>query len=233
MIGWILLGILLLLILLTFVLRLGVTACYDADGPWVKLRIGPKKVQVFPVRKDPEKKADKQKKKEEKQRKKEAKQAKKPPKPKRKPEIGGLLSMVWDLLPVVGEAAGTFRRKLQIDELVLKVSWAEEDPADTAIHYGRGWAVVEALLAFLEANFIVKKREVALYADFLSEEPRVYIRAGLSMTLAQLTAIGLKAGFKSLKILWNHRKSIFPAKKDTGTQEKKGETNHGKQASCE
>ena len=46
MIGKILLLILVLLVLLAFVLRLGVLACYDAAGPWVKIRLGPKLLQV-------------------------------------------------------------------------------------------------------------------------------------------------------------------------------------------
>ena len=42
MIGKILLLILVLLVLLAFVLRLGVLACYDAAGPWVKITLVPK-----------------------------------------------------------------------------------------------------------------------------------------------------------------------------------------------
>ena len=41
MIGWILLLVFLLLILLSFVLRLGVLAGYGQDGVFVRIRIGP------------------------------------------------------------------------------------------------------------------------------------------------------------------------------------------------
>lgn len=220
MIGWIFLAILLLLILLVFVFRLGVLACYDQEGPWVKVRVGPKYIQVFPVVKDPDKEAKNK-------RKQEALAAKEPV----KRDLGGLLEMVWDLLPVVRDAASRFRHKLQIDDLTIDVTWAEEDPADTGIHYGQGWAAIESILSFLEANFIIKNRQVALYVDFLTEEPRIYIRAGLSLTLAQLLGVALPAGVGAMKVLWNHRNTIKPARPKA--QEKKGEANHGKESSCQ
>ena len=64
MIGKILLLILVLLVLLAFVLRLGVLACYDAAGPWVKIRLGPKFLQVYPRKKDPDKEEKKKRKKQ-------------------------------------------------------------------------------------------------------------------------------------------------------------------------
>ena len=220
MIGWIFLAILLLLILLAFVFRLGVLACYDQEGPWVKVRVGPKYIQIFPVVKDPDKEA-----------KKKRKQEALAPKEPVKRDLGGLLEMVWDLLPVVRDAASRFRHKLQIDDLTIDVTWAEEDPADTGIHYGQGWAAIESILSFLEANFIIKNRQVALYVDFLTEEPRIYIRAGLSLTLAQLLGVALPAGVGAMKVLWNHRNTIKPARPKA--QEKKGEANHGKESSCQ
>ena len=110
---------------------------------------------------------------------------------------------------------------------------AQEDPADTGIRYGYAWAAAEALLSFLEANFIIKNRQVAVYVDFLEEKPRVYIRAGLSLTLAQILGIGLRTGVGAGKVLWRHRKTIIPPQEKTGALQKKGEANHGKQSSVE
>lgn len=236
-VGWIIfLVVLLLLILAACVLRLGVLACYDENGPWVKVKVGPKYVQVYPIVKDPDKEAKKQKKKEAKAAKKaakEAKKAQKPPKPKVKRPIGGLLDLVVDILPVVQKAAGALKHTLRIDDLTLDVTWAQEDPADTGIRYGYAWAAAEALLSFLEANFIIKNRQVAVYVDFLEEKPRVYIRAGLSLTLAQILGIGLRTGVGAGKVLWRHRKTIIPPQEKTGALQKKGEANHGKQSSVE
>lgn len=231
-VGWLIfLGVLLALVLLTNILRFGVLACYEKEGPWVKVRVGSKDIQVFPVKKDPDKEAEKQRKKEEKAAKKAAKEAKKPPAEREKRTVGGILDLVWDLLPLVQETAGRFRHKLRIDDLTIDVTWAEEDPADTGIHYGYGWAAAEALLSFLEANFIIKNRQVAVYVDFLSEKPRIYVRAGLSLTLAQILTIAVPAGVGGLKVLWHHRKTIKPPRKKPEAR-KKGEAIHGKESSC-
>lgn len=234
MIGWILLLVFLLLILLSFVLRLGVLAGYGQDGVFVKIRIGPGYVKVFPLKKDPDKAEKKKEKKERKKARKEARKAKKPPKPKKKLDPGGLLSMVWDLLPVLSDAASKFRKKLQIDDLELDLTWAADDPADAAIRYGQAWAAAETLLSFLENIFVIKKRRVTIDLDFYLEKPLIYLQAGFSLTLAQLTAIGTVAGIRGLKIFLQHRKSLFkpqdPAQ--TGVNETvKGELNHGKEPS--
>ena len=221
------------LVLLAFCFRLGVVAGYDQTGGWVKLRLGPKLISLYPVKKDPEKEAKKKEKKRQKAEKKAQKKAGKPPKEKPKPTLGGALDLALDLLPAVQEAAGKFRHALQIDDLTLELTWSEPDPADAAIHYGRAWGVVEALLAFVEANFVLKHRQVALYLDYELEKPRLYVRAGLSLTVAQLMGIGLPLGVAALKTLWNHRKQKKTAGAEDAVQETKGEANNGKESSCE
>lgn len=91
--------------------------------------------------------------------------------------MGGALDLALELLPQVKAAAGKFRRALRVDELCLRLTWGEPDPADAAIHYGRAWGIVEALLAFLEANFVLKHREVSLHLDYQIERPRLFVRA--------------------------------------------------------
>lgn len=213
-VGWlVVLTLLLLLVLAAVTLRLGVRVTYDAVGFRVQVRVGPRLVQVFPLVRDPDKEARKRRKKEANAAKKQARAEKKqaraarkqgnaptPPESK-KPNLGGLLSLVWELLPVVQEVLGRFRRKLRVDELTLSLTWAEDDPADTGIHYGYGWAVLETLLAFLEANVTIKHRDVALHVDFLAEKPRLFLQAGLSLTLAQLLALGFWATIHTGKIL--------------------------------
>ena len=142
--------------------------------------------------------------------------------------------MVWDLLPVVNEAAKKFGQKLQIDLLELDLTWAAEDPADAAIRYGDAWAVAETLLAFLENRFVIKERRVTINLDFYLEKPLIYLQAGFSLTPAQLTAIGAVAGVKAFKVFLAHRKTLFKPKDPAaaGVQDTvKGELNHGKEPS--
>lgn len=229
MTGWILLAVILLLALLSFVLRLGALAGYGQEGPFVNIRVGPGYVTVFPFKKDPVKAEKKKIKKA----KKEAKAAKKQPKPKKKLDIGGLLSMIWDLLPVVQDASKKFRDKVQIDKLDLNLTWGGDDPADAAIHYGYAWAAAETILDVLENCFLIKDRQVTVNLDFQLEKPRVYLQAGFSLTLAQWTAIGTAAAFHGLKVFLAHRKALFkqPDPAQSNAEPPKGELNHGKEPS--
>lgn len=233
MIGWILLLLLAVLVLLVCCLRLGAAAGYDETGGWVKLRLGPKWVTLYPRVQDPAKAAQAEEKKRRKAEKKARKQGDKPPKEPAKPTLGGALDLALELLPAIREAAGKFRRALEIDDLTLELTWGEPDPADAAIHYGRAWGVVEALLAFVEANFVLKHRQVALYLDYQLEKPRLYVRAALSLTAAQLLGIALPLGWAALKTLWNQRKQKKAAAAEPAARERKGEPNNGKESSCE
>lgn len=225
----IVLAVLLVLVLLAYFFRLGVTACYDQDGGWVKLRLGPWRILLYPRTEDPEK-AEKKRRKQEAKAAKKAGKEKKPAEPKKKPTLGGTLDLLCDLLPVIQTAAGKFRRALQIDTLAMTLTWGEEDPADAAIHYGYAWAVTERLLAFLEANFTIKQRQITINLDYQLEQPRLYVRAGLSLTAAQLVWIALPAGAGGLKILWNHRKNKKMAEHAADGRERN--VNHGKESSC-
>ena len=123
------------------------------------------------------------------------------------------------------------RRALRVDELCLRLTWGEPDPADAAIHYGRAWGIVEALLAFLEANFVLKHREVSLHLDYQIERPRLFVRASLSLTAAQLLGIVLPLGWAALKTLWKHRKQTAAA--GAAAHGRKGEPSNGKESSCQ
>ena len=138
MVGWILLLVVLALVLLACVLRLGVAAGYEEGGGWVKVHLGPKWVSLYPV---PQARTARRRKK---QRRKEAKaEATEDQKDREKFSLGGALDLALELLPQVKAAAGKFRRALRVDELCLRLTWGEPDPADAAIHYGRAWGIVE------------------------------------------------------------------------------------------
>ena len=145
--------------------------------------------------------------------------------------MGGALDLALELLPQVKAAAGKFRRALRVDELCLRLTWGEPDPADAAIHYGRAWGIVEALLAFLEANFVLKHREVSLHLDYQIERPRLFVRASLSLTAAQLLGIVLPLGWAALKTVWKHRKQTAAA--GAAAHGRKGEPSNGKESSCQ
>lgn len=198
---WITLGIFFLLA----ILPLGISVHFNADGPLVKLILGPAKLQIVPGKK----KAPKEKKEKPKKEKKTRKAAK--PKPKQvgadappaapKPEKKEQGGSVLDFLPLVKtlfDFLGDFRRKLRINNFYLKLIMAGGDPYDLAMNYGRAWAAAGNLLPKLEQWFVIKKRDIEVECDFVADKTTVIAHMDLSITLGRLLAAVLKFAWKAL-----------------------------------
>jgi hypothetical protein len=197
---WITLGILFLLA----ILPLGVSIHYNADGPVVKIILGPIKLTVVPAKKNP----PKEKKEKPKKEKKPKKKAEKPkqvgadappsePKPATKEKGGSIL----DFLPLVKtlfDFLGDFRRKLRIDNLQLKLIMAGGDPYNLAMNYGKAWAAVGNLLPKLEQWFVIRKRDIEVECDFVESKTTIIAHMDLTITVGRLLAAVLKFAFKAL-----------------------------------
>ena len=133
MIGWIILAAVVLLFVVISLIRLGGRAKYDADGFYAYVLVGPAKIQLYPAKPRDKENPKKEKPKKEKQKKEKPKKAE----TDSGEEKPGTLGRVLKLLPVVGEAAGSLKRKIRIDHLVLTVIWGAED-ASAAVLEGDG-----------------------------------------------------------------------------------------------
>lgn len=198
---WITLGILFLLA----ILPLGVSIHYNADGPVIKIILGPLKLQVVPGKKKPPKEKKEKPKKEPKPKKKPEKPAKQvgadapPPEPKpEKKEQGGSILDFLPLVKTVFEFLGDFRRKLRIDNLQLKLIMAGGDPYNLAMNYGKAWAALGNLLPKLEQWFVIKKRDIEVECDFVATEMTVIAHLDLTITLGRILAAVFKFAFKAL-----------------------------------
>ena len=199
---WITFGILFLLA----ILPLGVSIHYNADGPVIKIILGPLKLQVVPAKKKPPKEKKEKPKKEPKPKKKPEKPPKQvgadapPPEPKpgEAEEKGGSVLDFLPLVKTVFEFLGDFRRKLRIDNLQLKLIMAGGDPYNLAMNYGRAWAAVGNLLPKLEQWFVIKKRDIEVACDFVATEMTVIAHLDLTITLGRILAAVFKFAFKAL-----------------------------------
>ena len=200
---WITLGILTLLALLP----LGIRVCYDADGPLVKIVLGPIKLTVFtrPKKEPKPKKEKKQKTRQQDKTPPEETNLPKPPQPPPEPKPakekknGGSLT---DFLPFVKLALdflGDFRRKLRMKELFLRLILASEDPCDLAVNYGKTWTAVGNFLPLLDRWFVIKKKDVEVECDFTASETKVIARAEITITLGRLLALVAVYGCRGLK----------------------------------
>lgn len=180
----IVLGVLALLM----VLPLGGRVCYSEKGLTVFLRVGPILVRLYPSSKEKVEKEEM------------------PKKEKEKPEIaqkhpkGGLLSTVQGILPMVGPTLRKLKRKLTIDILDLRVTWAANDPADAALGFGYASAAMGTLWAVISENFKVKDHRLDCDVDFMADKPRVYGEAQLSLNLWKILTLVLPLLVQFLKI---------------------------------
>ena len=209
---WITLGI---LTLLAFV-PVGVRVCYDAEGPLVKLVLGPVKLTLFPR---PKKDQKPEKEKKEKQSKQKAKKTAeegnlpKPPQPpadkKQKGKKGGSLKDFLPFVKLAFDFLGDFRRKLRMNELYLRLILASSDPCDLAVNYGKTWTAVGNFLPALERWFVIQKRDVEVECDFTASETKVIARLEITMTLGRLlslAAVYAVRGLKEFIVFRNKRK---------------------------
>ena len=163
----------------------------ETAGAW--LRIGPAEVRIFP--RPAGKRPDRPK---------ETGQDRPSGKKKPRPTFlsrRGLLELGRRLFPLLLEAAGQFRRKLQIDELRLRLVAGAPDPADAALRYGQANALLGAIWQPVTRVFHVKAGWARVEADFERTEPALYGRVSLSLTVGELAALGLSFGVKALSVL--------------------------------
>ena len=192
--GWLItLGILVLLA----ILPLGAAVNYHSEGFFLDVIAGPVRIPILPKKKkDPNKK---EKKKEKKKKPKSDKKGKGEAAGEKKKKKGGPIT---DFLPIVKTALdllNSFRKKLRIKRLDLKMIMAADDPCDLAINYGRANAAIGNLLPQLERCFVIKKRNVEIECDFEASETVIIARADITITLGWLLAIVVFYGVRALK----------------------------------
>lgn len=197
--GWV---IFFAVVLLLAILPLGVFVSYDEDGVVVKIVVGPVKITLFP-RPKKEKKSEKKSKK--KTSASPAEQLPKPPQPpKQIPEKkkGGSWTDFLPLVQVALDFLGSFRRKLRINRLDLKLTMAGDDPCDLAVNYGRAWAAVGNLMPQLERLFVIKKRNIEVACDFTASQTLVKFRSEATITLGRLVSLVVVYGIRVFREFW-------------------------------
>ncbi len=191
MTGWLIaLGILVLIA----ILPVGASVIYDEDGLLLSLIFGLIKIRLFPKKSKKDKKEKKTPK--PKKEKKPQKSGEKPQKPKEK--SGGKLTDFLPLVRVGLNFLNSFRRKLRLNRLELKLTMAGGDPCDLAVKYGKAWAAVGNAMPLLERVFVIKKRDIQVQCDFESSDTRVKARLDITITVGRILGIAVKYGVKAL-----------------------------------
>ena len=186
------------------VLPLGVRIRYNDAGFVLKVIAGPLKITVFPREKKTKKQKTKPQKREQKvvQPAQSSENLESPPQPPKaqpeKKEKGGSLTRFLPLVKLGLKFLGSFRRKLRLDNLYLRLILAGDDPCDLAVNYGRSWAAVGNLMPQLERLFVIKKRDIQVECDFTAAETTVVAHLDISITLGRLLALVIFYGVRIL-----------------------------------
>lgn len=168
------------------VLPLGVRLRYGETGAFIWLLIGPIKKQLYSKSGDKPAKAKKEEKKE-------------TAKPQKADKEGGSLT---DFLPLAKTAVAflnELRRKLVVKNLELLVTMAGDDPCDLAENYGRACAALSAFEPQLERLVKIKRKNLQIRCDFLSENSSVFAYADIIISLGRLLFLLFRYGFRALR----------------------------------
>lgn len=199
MIGW---GIFFTVVLLLAVLPLGIFLCYDEDGILAKIVAGPVKITLFPRPRKEEKPKEKPKKKKAASNADGLPKPPQPPKQSQEKKKGGSWTDFLPLVQVALDFLGSFRRKLRVNRLDLKLTMAGDDPCDLAINYGRAWAAVGNLMPQLERLFVIKERNIEVACDFTASRTLVEFRMQVTITLGRLVSLAVVYGVRVLRQFW-------------------------------
>lgn len=194
--------VLLLIVLIFFLIgriRLGVRASYAEQNAEVTVRVGPIPIRLLPKPESGKKPSAEKPEKEKKEKKKESRFPKDP-------------QQILQLARLAVSVLGDLRRKIVVDELVLRITYGGADPADAAINYGRTWAVFGALIPVLDQIFQIKKRDIQPILDYNEPEKKLDAKISLFITVGRCISLLLRAGFGFLRLNWkkgsdNHESS--------------------------
>ena len=198
-------GVLLLIVLLLALTRLGVLVDFG-EALCVHLRVGPIRWKIVLGK---GKKTEKDKTAEETaKRSEEDGVARRLTKKHALPKLS--LSELRDLAEVVLGALGrTLRcvcRRTRIDPLEVGVTFAGDDPADTAQSYGYANAALWAIMPVAEELFCIPHPSITLAVDFDGKETSAAGTVGLSLRLCDLIAILFTLAWPVGKWFWRYRK---------------------------
>ena len=164
-------------------IRLGISAVYNEDGPVIKLTFGPYRRILYPAAKKEKKKSS-------------GKAGDADGKNQKK---GGSLSDFFPLLDILLEFLSDVRRKLLVTRLDLRILLAGDDPCDLGILYARTLTAVHGLDPQLERFFRIRKKDIRVECDFEGDSSAVWARLDLSLTVARVLSLGLRHGTKALR----------------------------------
>lgn len=203
MAGWIILGVIVLILVGINMIRIGVDVSYEGGEFSLSAKVAGVMLQLFPKQDKGEEKPKKEKKPKRKKKKKEKKpedseEQTQQPKKKGLP-LGMTKEELFDLVKAILHHFARFPRRFRIDRFKLHALVAGQDPYYTAMTYGYLNEALSILLPLARRGFTVKKSDVRTDVDFTTDEFSLDFGLGLSIRIGQIIGFVLSVAFAGAK----------------------------------
>ncbi len=226
MVGWIILGVIVLLLFVINMIRIGADIAYEGGIFRLSAKAAGILIQIIPE----EEKDGKKKKKEKKPKKKKEKKEKEPAKEESNKEekekkkglpLGMNLDELLEAVKKVLQRIARFPRKFLIERFKLNLIIACRDPYDTAMTYGYINEALSILIPLARQGFKVRKSEISTDVDFLGEKTQIDFSMALTIRIGQIVGFLFSLIFAAVGVVI---KSKRRQKKEKKLAKKAGET---------
>lgn len=204
MVGWIILGVFVLLIVVLMLIPVGADVGYEGGELHVSAKVDGVSLQLIPKKPVDETKPQKEKKPKEEKPKKE-----KPAKPKKELSLNFNRDELFGLVKAVLKGFGKFGRKLKVDRFLLHYVAAGEDPYNTAMTYGYVNASLSALAPLCANRFTVRDCSVRTDVDFTAEKMSLDIGIAMTIKIGQIFGVVNTILFGALGILIKNKTRLL------------------------
>ena len=199
MVGWIILGVIVLLITAINMIRIGADIGYEAGVLSLSAKVAGFMLQLLPKQDKGEKRPKKEKAPKKKKEKKEKPESEEPE--KKGLPLGLSMDELFELLKAVLTRLGRFPGQFRIDRFLLHVCVAGKDPYNTAMTYGHLNECLSILAPLARRSFTVKKSDVWTDVDFTTD--KLFFEAGLvlSIRIGQIVRLLLSIVFAAAGVV--------------------------------
>lgn len=205
MVGWIILGVIVLIVFCINRIRIGADVAYENEQFSLSAKVAGIRLQLLPKEDQGEEKPKKEKKPKKKKKKKAqdepGEESKEKKTGKKGLPLGMNLSELLDLLKAVLGHLARFPRRFLIDHFKLHVLMAGPDPYDTAMSYAYLNEALSVLLPLARKGFKVKHSDVRTDVDFTQDAIRLDFAMGLTFRIGQIFGLVNSILFAAVKAL--------------------------------
>ena len=182
--------IVLLILTVLMLIPLGVDGGYNGKSFILGIRIGLFNIRILPKKpKQPKlrkpKKIKKQKSDENEEK-----------KPKTKKSFNK--KKLFGLIKTGLKALGRLKRKLRVDYIRIRYTFASDDPFNTAMGFTASSAAIGMFLPLIDNAFNIKERDVGTSFNFLSEKPEIDCWITLSIQVWEVFYVAIAFGIDFL-----------------------------------